>query len=73
MIRPIPLYTKKEMVMMLEYGFTLSEVAKERGLPLSKEVIGRCEYILLKELEHKGYRQVTLEMIPNILASFETN
>ena len=73
MIRPIPLYSKKEMVMMLEYGFTLSQVAQERGLKLSPEVIQRCEDILLKELKRKGYRQVTLEMVPNILASFETN
>lgn len=71
MIRPIPLYTAKEMKMMLEYGFTLSEVAHERGFPLSKEVIQRCEDILMKELKTKGWRQVTLEMIPNILASFE--
>lgn len=57
--------------MMFEYGFTLSEVAKERCLPLTKEVVQRCEDILLKELKQKGWRQVTIEMIPNILASFE--
>ena len=71
MIKVVNLYTQKELLMMFEYGFTLSEVAKDRGLTLTKEVVQRCEDILLKELKLKGWRQVTLEMIPNILASFE--
>jgi hypothetical protein len=68
----LPIYSKKEMLMMMEYGFTLSEVAHERGLPLSKEVVQRLEDILIKELRIKGWKQVTLEMVPNILAAFET-
>ena len=59
------------MIMMMEYGFTLSEVAHERGLPLTKEVIQRLEDILIKELKIKNWKQVCLEMVPNILASFE--
>lgn len=71
MIRPIPLYTKKEMTMMFEYGTTIADVAKERGVIMTQEIMLRCENILLKELKNKGWRQVTLEMVPNILASFE--
>ena len=67
----LPIYSKKEMLMMFEYGFTLSEVAKDRGMKLTPEVIQRCEDILLKELKLKDWKQVTLEMIPNNLASFE--
>ena len=68
----LPIYSKREMIMMLEYGFTLSEVAYDRGMKLTPEVVGRCEDILLKELKIKNWKQVCIEMIPNILASFET-
>lgn len=57
---------------MMEYGFTLSEVAHDRGVKLTPEMVQRLEDILLKELKIKTWRHVCLEMIPNILASFET-
>jgi hypothetical protein len=68
----LPVYSKREMVMMMEYGFTISEVAHDRKLPLSPEVIQRLEDILIKELKYKSWKQVCIEMIPNILAAFET-
>jgi len=67
----LPIYNKREMLMMFEYGFTLSEVAHDRGMKFDKEVVQRCEDILMKELKLKDWKQVTIEMVPNILASFE--
>ena len=68
----LPIYSKKEMLMMFEYGMTLSNVAKDMNITLTPEVAKRLEDILLKELRIKGWKKVTLETLPNILASFET-
>ena len=59
--------------MAMEYGLTLSEVAHDRGMKLTKEVVQRLEDILIKELKIKNWKQVCIEMVPNILASFETD
>ena len=59
------------MIMAFEFGLVLSEVAKDRGMTLTAEISKRCEEILLKELTKKNWKQVCIEMVPNILASFE--
>lgn len=58
--------------MAFEYGVVLGDVAKERGLVLDSKTVAKCEEIILNEFRKKSYTQVALEMIPNILASFET-
>jgi hypothetical protein len=68
----LPLYNKKKLLLALEYGIVTSEVAKERGLKLDHNVVVRLEEIIAKEFTKKNYKQVAIEMIPNILASFET-
>jgi len=68
----LPIYSKRKLLLAIEYGVVLSDVAKERGLKLDAEVVERLEHILVNEFRKKSYTQVALEMIPNILASFET-
>jgi hypothetical protein len=68
----LPFFGKKKLLMAFEYGVVISDVAKERGMKLDTEVIKRLEDIIAKEFSKKSYTQVALEMIPNILASFET-
>jgi hypothetical protein len=68
----LPIFGKKKLLMAFEYGVVISDVAKERGMKLDTEVIKRLEDIIAKEFSKKSYTQVALEMIPNILASFET-
>lgn len=68
----LPIYGKKKLLLAIEYGVVLSDVAKDRGIKLDAEVVTRLENILVNEFSKKSYTQVALEMIPNILASFET-
>ena len=68
----LPIYNTKEMRLMFEYGYTLGEVAKDRGVELTSEILQRCEDIVLRELKIKNWKQVILETVPNVLASFET-
>lgn len=60
------------MRLMFEYGYMLGEVAKNRNVELTSEILQRCEDIVLKELKIKNWKQVVLETVPNVLASFET-
>lgn len=68
----LPIYNKTEMRLMFEYGYMLGEVAKNRNVELTSEILQRCEDIVLKELKIKNWKQVVLETVPNVLASFET-
>lgn len=68
----LPIYNKTEMRLMFEYGYMLGEVAKNRNVELTSEILQRCEDIVLKELRIKKWKQVVLETVPNVLASFET-
>ncbi len=68
----IPLYGKKKLILSFEYGIILSQVAKERGIELTMELIARCEEIIEKEFTAKSTNRVALDMVPNLLASIET-
>jgi len=60
-------------MLAFEYGMTISEVAKERGVPLTANHMKIAEEIITKEFREKTAERVAVEMIPNILAVFETN
>jgi hypothetical protein len=55
-----------------EYGLVFSEVAREQKIEITKELSERMEKIFLSELKEKGFERVALDIIPNILACFET-
>lgn len=69
----LPFYGKKKLLLAFEYGVVISEVAKEKGVDLSAEISNRAEEIICKEFDTKGPERLAIEMIPNILAVFETN
>ena len=68
----LPIYSAKKLLLSFEYGIVMSDVAKERGFVLDKETVKRCEEIILNEFTKKNAQRVAIEMVPNILASFET-
>ena len=68
-----PLYNSQKLLLALEYGVTISEVAKERGVELTPAHIHRAEGIILKEFREKTAERVAIDMIPNIMAVFEPN
>lgn len=68
----LPFYGKKKLLLSFEYGLVIAKVAKENNIKLDTELVKRCEEIIVKEFTQKNYKRVALEMVPNILASFET-
>jgi len=67
----IQLYGKQKLLLAFEYGVILSDVAKDRKIPLTNEMVTRCEEIIEKEFTAKSSNRVALDMVPNILASLE--
>ena len=66
-----PFYGKKTLRIAFEFGLLLSEVAKERGLELTRETSVRAEDILIQELRDNGFRKTALNFTPLILAALE--
>lgn len=67
----IPLYSNKKLLLALEYGIILSEVAKSSGTDLTPEMIKKMEEIVLNEFPKHKAMTLAVEMDPNILAVFE--
>ena len=68
-----PLFGKKKLKLAFEYGLTIADVAKQQNVELTPEIIDRAEHIILEEFSTKSPTRVFVDMIPNILAVFETN
>jgi hypothetical protein len=69
----IPLFGKKKLLLSFEYAVVLSQVMKDQGKELTPEIVARCENIILKEFSTKSLTKLSTEMIPNLLASIETD
>jgi hypothetical protein len=69
----LPLFGKKKLLLAFEYGLTISQVAKEQGVELTPELVEKAEKIIFNEFKNQTPTRVSVEMIPNILAVFETN
>lgn len=67
----LPIYSNKKLITAFEYGIVMSQVAKERGMELSPETVKKAEEIIKNEFIKNDWKQLNIEMIPNILASFE--
>jgi hypothetical protein len=65
-------FDEKQLLLAFEYGVVMSDVAKNMKVKLTAEIIARFEDILIKEFTTKDFDKVALEMVPNILAGFET-
>jgi len=72
MIR-IPLFRKTKLLLAVEYGIVLSETAKKMNVELKPEMVKKMQEIVFNEFKNKDATRVSVEMVPNILAVFETN
>lgn len=68
----IPLFSKKKLILAFEYGVILAKFTQDKNVELTPEIISRCENIIEKEFTTKSANRVALDMIPNLLASLET-
>lgn len=66
-----PIYSKKTVKLAFEFAIILSEVAKERKVVLTEEIVSRAEDIFLNEIKTKGMKKTALNFIPLILATLE--
>jgi hypothetical protein len=66
-------YNKKKVLLALEFGLAISEVAKKMEVELTKEIVERAENIFLNEIETRGEQQIANDFTALILASFEVN
>lgn len=73
MLLTFPLYNKQKLLLAFEYGLTISEVARDKGVPLTPEIVKRAEDIISKEFKGQTAAYCATHMVPNILAVFETN
>ena len=67
----IPLYDNKKLRLAFEYGLVIADVAKQREIILTPEIIIRAEEIIIKEFSSKSATKVACDMEPNILAILE--
>jgi hypothetical protein len=58
-------------IIAFEFGVMLSEVAKNKKVTLTKEIVVRAEEILESELKERGPERFALEMVPILLSVFE--
>ncbi len=68
----IPLFGKKKLLLAFEHGFVISELAKEKGVELTPEIMKRAEEIIVDSCQRNSAERIALDMIPNILSVFET-
>jgi len=66
------IFGKKKLLLAFEYGLVLSDVAKNKKIELTPEIVERAESILLDVCRGSTTKRVGLDMIPNILSMFET-
>ena len=68
-----PFYSEKKLRLAFEYGLSISETAHEMKIELTQEIVERGEDILVDVCSNETAEDVAVNMIPNILATFETN
>lgn len=70
---PIPIFSRKKLLLAFEYGLILGEVAKAQGVEVNPQLVERIEEIISQEFPRKSASKLACEMELNLLAAFETN
>jgi len=70
MKRP-PIYSNKTIRLAFEFALVLSEVAKEKGVPMSKELSEKAEKVFINEVRNNGIESTACQFVPLILSCFE--
>lgn len=61
----------KKMLLAFEYGVVLHDVARERGVELTPEMIERAEKMIEGEFFSQKSSHLAGNMVPNLLTVFE--
>ena len=66
-----PFYSEEKLRLAFEYGLSISETAHEMKVELTPEIVTRGEDILVDVCSYETAQDVAVNMVPNILATFE--
>ncbi len=69
----LPLYGNQKLRLAIEYGVVIATTAQAQGVELTKELMERAEKVLEAEFRIQTPTRLAVEMVPNILAIFETD
>ena len=64
----LPIYGKKTLMLALEFGMLLSEIAKEHKIDLTPEMVAEAERIFISEIKLHGFDKTALNFTPLLLA-----
>ncbi len=67
------IFGKSKILLSFEYGFVISDIAKKLDVEITPEIMNRAERILLDVARGSTSERMAVDMIPNILAIFETD
>jgi hypothetical protein len=71
-LKKLPRFNQQKLLLAFEYGVIIGDVARERGMVVTPEMVKKAEEMILSEFLSKSPERLSVEMIPNILATFET-
>lgn len=66
-------FNKQKLLLAFEYGVVLGDVAKQKGVEVTPEMVKRAEHLIEQEFTNNTAERLALDMIPNLLAIFETS
>lgn len=65
------IFDREKITLAFEYGLVLSEVANDRKIEITPELVAKAESMLLGEFESQSPTNLAVNMIPNIMSVFE--
>lgn len=69
----LPLFGKKKLLLAFEYGVILADVAKQKGIEVTPELMKRAEIVIENEFRVQTPTTLSVQMVQNLLAIFETD
>ena len=69
----LPIFGKQKLLLAFEYGVVLRDTVAEMGVELTPEMVRKAEEMILNEFPGKSPTRLSVDMLTNLLAMFETN
>lgn len=67
----LPIFKKKKLLLAVEYGMYIAQVAQKQNVELTLELMERAEEVIFNEFQTRSARELARDMGQNILAIFQ--
>lgn len=67
----LPIFGRSKLLLAFEYGVILTQVAKDRGVEVTPEMVKKAEIMIENEARTRTASKMATDMEPNILSIFE--